>query len=159
MLARKVGPCEGQRHDVLQLIAKAERPAGLVVAAARPETAADRLVEQPAIHQRVERVVRRVHLHGVERPIPVRLHPAERRQGVLHAAVARDELACVIAIRALSQQEEQLAPLSRPQQASNLKRRARIQACANVPGEGRLVHRRRCGEVAVAAEERAHDRP
>ncbi len=154
VLARKIGPCEGQRHDVLQLIAKAERPAGLVVPAARPEAAADRLVQQPAIHQHVERVVRRVHLHGVERPIPRPPAPgASAASASSDAAVARDELAGMIAIGALSQQEEELAPFSRPQDASNLKRRARIQARADVSGERRLAHRRRCARCRRCGRE------
>ena len=57
--ARQVGPREQQRHHVLQLIAEAERAARLVVAGARPQPAAHVLVEQPAVHQHVERVVRR----------------------------------------------------------------------------------------------------
>ena len=92
VLARQVGPREGQRHHVLQLVAEAEGAAGLVVAAARPEPAADGLVEQPPVHQRIERVVRRPHLDGVERAVPRRLHPRERGLRGGHVSVARDQL-------------------------------------------------------------------
>ncbi len=48
-----------QRHRVLQLVAETERAAGLVVAAARPEAARERLIEQPAVGQHVERRIGR----------------------------------------------------------------------------------------------------
>ena len=44
-----------QRHDVLQLVAEAESAARLVVAAAPPEAARQRLVQEPAVRQQVER--------------------------------------------------------------------------------------------------------
>jgi hypothetical protein len=53
MLAREIGPREQQRHHVLQLIAKPERAAGLVVPAACPEATAHGLIEQPAIEQEI----------------------------------------------------------------------------------------------------------
>ena len=56
------GAAEKQRHHVLQLIAEAERAARLVIAGARPDAARQRLIEQPAVHQHVERIVRRAHL-------------------------------------------------------------------------------------------------
>ena len=73
VLARQVRPRQQQRHHVLQLIAEAEGAARLVVAGARPEPAADGLIEQPAVHQHVERIVRRAHLDRVERAVPRRL--------------------------------------------------------------------------------------
>ena len=47
-----------QRHDVLQLVAEAEGAARLVVAAARPQPAGQGLVQQPAVGQHVEGLVR-----------------------------------------------------------------------------------------------------
>ena len=55
MLGR--GP--GQRHRVLQLVAKAVGAAGLVEAGLRPQPAGHRLVQQPAVDQRVEQRVGR----------------------------------------------------------------------------------------------------
>src|SRR5207247_2256011 len=59
-----------ERQDVLQLVAETERTAGLVRSASRPETATERLIEQPAIDQQVERVVGRPHLYGAEGIVP-----------------------------------------------------------------------------------------
>ena len=48
--AAEVRPRVEQRQHVLELIAEPERAAGLVRAAARPDPTAQRLVEQPAVH-------------------------------------------------------------------------------------------------------------
>ena len=45
-------------HRILQLIAKTECTAGLVIAASGPETAGDGLVHQPAVCQHVKRGIR-----------------------------------------------------------------------------------------------------
>jgi hypothetical protein len=44
-----------QRHRVLQLVTEAEGAARLVIAAARPDPAGQRLVDQPAVGQHVDR--------------------------------------------------------------------------------------------------------
>ena len=79
MLAQKARLGVDQRHRVLQLIAEAEGAARLVVSAARPEAARQRLVEQPAVGQHVEGRVGRFHLHGAERVVPVLPDRFERR--------------------------------------------------------------------------------
>ena len=81
-----------QRHRVLQLVAEAEGAAGLVEAAARPDAAGERLVEQPAVGQDVERGVGRLHLHRAERVLPVRQHRVERLRARRGAAEALHEL-------------------------------------------------------------------
>ena len=62
VIARERRLAEEQRHHILQLIAKAIRAAGLIVPGARPQPAAHVLVQQPAIDQGIERVVRRAHV-------------------------------------------------------------------------------------------------
>src|SRR5208283_2070193 len=49
MLAGQVGPRCRERHAVLQLIAEAIGAAGLIESGPRPDAAAQRLVEQPAV--------------------------------------------------------------------------------------------------------------
>ena len=93
VLAREVRARERQRHHVLELVAEAERSARLVVAGARPHAAAQVLVEQPAVHQQVERVVRSAHLDGVERPVPARLTASERCAAAAAEPWRSDELA------------------------------------------------------------------
>ena len=60
------------------------------------------------------------------------LHPRARRHGRVDVSVTRDQTACVVAIGALAQQEEQLPALAGLQHASNLERRARIQRRAEL---------------------------
>ncbi len=60
VLPVQIGAAEAERHHVLQLIAKSERTAWLVVAGARPEPRRDGLVEQPAVDQEIERIVWRL---------------------------------------------------------------------------------------------------
>ena len=74
----QIGPRVQQRHHVLQLIAEAERAAGLIGAAAGPDAAAQRLIQQPAVHQQIERVVWRVHLHSPQRVVPELRRPSQR---------------------------------------------------------------------------------
>ena len=77
-----VGRGPGERHRVLQLVAKAVGAAGLVEAGARPEPAGDRLVQQPAVDERVEERVGRAHGGRAEQLVPARAHalqPAQRR--------------------------------------------------------------------------------
>ena len=97
-LARSSGRAQQQRHHVLQLIAEAEGAARLVVAGARPEPAAEVLIEQPAVHQHVERIVRRAHLdrRRASRSRTPRTC-SQRGRGVVDRAVTRDQPRDVIA--------------------------------------------------------------
>ena len=88
-----------QRHHVLQLVAEAEGAARLVVAAARPQAAGQRLVEQPAVGQQVERRVGRFDLHGAERVLPVVRAPLRARRARPTAAEALHELPASSALR------------------------------------------------------------
>ena len=122
-----------QRHRVLQLIAEAERAARLVEAAARPQAAGQRLVEQPAVGQHVERRVGRLDLHGAERVLSSSrctassasrargdaaeaLHQIARRFGAGRSAEAEDDLALL---------------LRRPARTATLDRRARVERGAD----------------------------
>ncbi|MNL14928.1 hypothetical protein D3C87_1358900 [compost metagenome] len=89
--AQQVLACQGragehQRHDVLQLVAKAVGTTRLVVAAACPQPAGQRLVEQPAIGQRIHGRVRGVDAHDPQRVPPI---PPDR----LEFAAGRAQLA------------------------------------------------------------------
>ena len=82
MLAQQARLGVDERHHVLQLVAETERPARLIEAAARPDTAGERLVQQPAVGQQVERRVGRLDVDRAERVVPVlpdRFERAPRR--------------------------------------------------------------------------------
>src|SRR5689334_992634 len=60
-----------QSHYVLQLIAKAVGAARLIVSAARPQPAGERLVYQPAVGQHVECRIGRFYLYRGKRLSPM----------------------------------------------------------------------------------------
>ena len=135
VLAGEVRPGERQRHRVLELVAEAERAAGLVVAGPRPQPAAQVLVEQPAVHQQVEGIVRGAHLHRVERLVPRPTHGVERPLGRRRGAVARDELAGRGGVLCLAQQEHERARLAGRERDGQVERRAGVEARAEEAGE------------------------
>ncbi len=63
MLAQQAGLGMHQRHRVLQLVAEAERAAGLVEARPRPHAAGERLIDQPAVGQEIDGRVGRFDMH------------------------------------------------------------------------------------------------
>ena len=67
VLAHERGLGMDERHHVLQLIAEAERAAGLVIAAAPPQTAGQGLIHQPAVGQQVEGLIGCFHLYRAQR--------------------------------------------------------------------------------------------
>ena len=101
-----------ERHHVLQLVAEPEGATRLVRSAARPQAAGHRLVHEPAVGQHVDRRVRRDHLHGTQRPLPLRQHRVQRRVRGRHPAIARDEAAGVGGIAPDAEPEDDLAFLS-----------------------------------------------
>ena len=66
LASRQLGEHVDERRGVLELVSEAEGTAGLVVAAARPQAAGHRLVDQPAVDQHVQRRVRCLDLHRTE---------------------------------------------------------------------------------------------
>ena len=155
MRSGEVGPRQQQRHHVLQLIAKAEGAARLVVARARPETAAHVLIDEPPVDQHVERIVRRADLDRLERPVPGCLRPVcSAATASSTVRVTRDQPLDVIGVRALAQQEQDPATLSRIQDDLHVQRRAGIQPGAELRLERHVAQRRRPGHRTVAADER-----
>ena len=69
----RLGMHEG--HRILQLIAKAERAAGLVEPRSRPHAAGERLVNEPAVGQEVHGRVGRFDVDRAERAAPVMPNP------------------------------------------------------------------------------------
>ena len=113
VLAQELRPRHRERHRVLELVAEAERAAGLVIAGARPHPAAQVLVEEPAVHEDVERVVGRADLHGAQRVLPRAPHGLERGVRGLDAAVAADQLADVRHVLPLADEEHEPSRLAR----------------------------------------------
>ena len=130
MRAAEIRPRVEQRQHVLQLIAEAERAARLVRAAPRPDAAAERLIQQPAIHDQVERVVRRAG-PGSRRACRPRTRAARRATSSTsleprRSAAARST-ACA-AVASLAQHERDASRLARRDLDGDLQRSARVEA-------------------------------
>ena len=71
VLASDRGLRRGQRHYVLQLIAKAISTAGLVEGRAGPNAAGQSLIQEPAVQHDVERSVRSPDLDRPDYSVPM----------------------------------------------------------------------------------------
>src|SRR5208282_2431604 len=63
---------------VLQLIAESERASGLVRCRPSPDSAAQALIEKPAVDQKVRRELGGVRLQGTQQVVPPRVRQPER---------------------------------------------------------------------------------
>jgi hypothetical protein len=153
VLAHQRGLGVHQGHHVLQLVAEAERSAGLVVAAARPKAACHGLVQEPAVGEDVERGVRRAHLYSAERSAPLRVDRVERIAGGAGPAEALHEGGGLRGVAAHAEPEDDLALLAVGELEGDLHRPAGIERGAHPAREASARHRRRLAQGAVAAEE------
>ena len=142
--AAEVGPHVEQRQHVLQLIAEPEGAAGLIRTAPRPDAARQRLIEQPAIDDQIERVVWRADLDRAEHLVPGALGRGERRARLLQ----RTHSATPARARAAR---------SRPCPSTNATRRATRRARARARRAARRTGRapRRCGRRAASRKSAA----
>src|SRR5438034_7920462 len=136
----KVRPRQGEGHRILELIPEAEGTPRLIEAGPRPEPAAQVLVQEPAVHEEVEGVVRGAHLDGLQGVGPEPLHRLHGDIGGGHAAVAAHQVAGVLVIPALSQDEDEAAALSRSQADVDLQRGAGIESGPELARQGVVAH-------------------
>ena len=142
-----------QGHGVLQLIAKTERPARLVEAAARPHPAGQGLVQQPAVGQHIEHRVRCLHLHRAQRVVPVLPHPLQRAARDRGPARAAHQSGGVSGVAADAEHEDNFALLARGQLERRLDRRAGVERGAHPAGQPLPRQRGRARQQAVAPDE------
>ena len=141
------------RHRVLQLVAESECAAGLVIATAREEAAADRLVQQPAVREHIDARLRGFHLDRAERTQPVDAHRVQRIVRGIAAARALGQRDRLAPVATQPQPEYGLAGLPGVQRDRHLDCGARVQACAELSRQAFAQQRRGALQVAVAAEE------
>jgi hypothetical protein len=132
---REVGPRERQRHAVLDLIAKPESAARLIVTGPGPEPAAQRLVLEPPVHHQVERIVGRSNLDGAEGFVPAPANALERLLGGLDAAHPPDQISHRVQVSRLPQQEHQPAGLPWREAHGDMQGSARIESGAEAVGQ------------------------
>jgi hypothetical protein len=128
VLAEEVRPREPEGHHVLELIPEAVRAARLKEPRAPPEPRAHRLVQQPAIHDQIEGIVRRLDLHRAEHRVQRCSTLLQRRARASAAGEAARERDRVRAGLALAQQQHDLSRLAGLEIDANLKRGARVEA-------------------------------
>src|SRR2546427_8358804 len=92
------------------------------------------------IYEKVEGVVRGAHLDGLQSVGPEPLHRLHSDIGGGHAAVAAHQVAGVLVIPALSQNEDEAAALSRSQADLDLQRGAGIESGPELARQGVVVH-------------------
>lgn len=79
VLQRQVGPGQGRRHAILELITETVGSACLGEARAGPDPAGERLVEEPAVHLQVRRRIRGRDLDHAQDVVPARDDLGEER--------------------------------------------------------------------------------
>ena len=86
-----------------------------MISAARPQPARHGLVQQPPIHQGVERIVWCADAYGIEGVVPHCPNAVARGNRGVHVAVFRNERSRVEAICPLAQEEDQFLAGTRPE--------------------------------------------
>src|SRR5580700_7678422 len=81
-----------QRHDVLQLVTESESAAGLIKPRPTPETAAQCLVNEPAVRHHIDGGIGRVHIDCAESSIPIIADTFERHAAGVWPAEAPDQI-------------------------------------------------------------------
>ena len=153
MGAVQVGACIDQGHHVLELIAEADRAAGLVVAGAAPQARTHRLVQQPPVDDQVERVVGRVHGDRTQDAIPLLGDLAQAILDGLRRSAPLDERSHVVGRHRFAQQEYDASGLGRRQRDLRVQRRARIESGAHAVRQDFEGDARGRIDRSVAAEE------
>ena len=150
----QIRPRQRKRHDVLKLVSKPEGPARLVIGRSGPQPAAHVLIEKPAVHQQVEGIVRRADLNRIEDRVPASAHGFEGGIRGVHRAESAHQLAGVVEILPLADEESNAARLPRSQGDGYVQRCARIESRSETPRQRLAAKSRRLRQRAVAPEER-----
>ena len=153
VFAQQVGSGHAQRHRILQLVPEAEGAAGLVQGGARPHATAQHLVDQPAVHEQVERIVGRLHLDGAERDIPCAGTAREGGFGGRDAPVPGQQGARMLAIATLPEGKADLVRLPGRELDPHLVGSTGIESRTGIAGQCVSRHRRRARQRAVPPQE------
>jgi len=140
-------------HRVLQLIAKAVGAARLVVAAACPDAASQRLVNEPAVGKQVQGLVGRRHLHRAQHVLPVRMHFVQRSRVASPPRKRCTSCPASSMLRPHAETEGDLAPLSRSEFKGHLDRGARIQRRTAAAGQTQAAQGGGPAQRSIAPDE------
>ncbi len=142
-----------QRHHVLQLVAEAVGPAGLVKPRSSPQSAAQGLIQQPAVRHYIHGGIGRINVHRSQSSIPIVPDAFECNAAGIRQAKAPDQALHLGLVAADAEAETRFPLLSIRQVEGDLHRAARIQPGAGFSGKTCALHSCRLGQVAVSADE------
>ena len=144
---------EHERQHVLQLVAEPVCATRLVESAPRPDPAAQRLIQQPAVDDEIEGVVWSADANGAECLVPELVSASAGRVERRDSAVALDEPAALLRVPAFAEDEAHSTRLARPELDRHVERRTRIEPGATATGQ--LVARGpyRPGQGAISPHE------
>ena len=142
-----------ERKNILELVAKTERPAGLVETCSRHNARCEGLVQEPAVYHQIECSIRRAHLDRAQQSLPV---VVELLDGVIDASRLPPfpgKLFCVPAITPLAEDEYDLRRILCTDLDMNLQCCARVRAGVNAAAKIPAQQRRQADQMAFAADE------
>ena len=114
-------------QNILELVSESECAAGLIIPTSSPQPRGKHLVQQPAIGQNVDGLVRRLHLHGAEKACPMLMHRLEGLCRRPRASKTPYQIGGLVGITPCTEDENYFAGLSLGQFEGNLNRRTGIQ--------------------------------
>src|SRR3954468_8666410 len=141
-----------QSHRVLQLIAKPVGAARLVIAAACPKAAGERLIHEPAVGQHIKRQIGCVYLQGCKSVLPMLCHGLERVMRGRGSSKSVHQPAGRFCVRGCAEAKNDFALLPFGQVERHLHRCTRIKRSAHFTGKTGAVHSRWLTQCAVATE-------
>src|SRR6266508_2029778 len=139
-------------HDILQLVAETVSAARLIKGRAAPNPAAEGLVKEPAIEQKICRKLRRLHFDRAQEPVPPTASFLKCGFYVRGIAEPGHKCARLFFVIRLPEKESHLGGISRFNLNRDLHSGAWVEAGARITGQSCVLHRGGIAQRAVAAD-------
>src|SRR5438477_4233786 len=153
VVAREVGRGVHEGHHILQLVAEAVSAARLIKGRATPDAAAESLVKEPAVEQKIRGKLGCFYFDRAQEPVPPIAGFLECSFDVGGIAKTSHESACCFFVVRLPEEKGNLDGLSRFNLDHDLHCGARVEAGANLACQSFVLHRSRIAQRAVAPDE------
>src|ERR1700756_3315005 len=143
-----------ESHHVLQLVSEPISAARLIKRRSAPNSAAESLIKQPAVEQKVRGKFWCFHFDRAQEPIPPIARFLECSFDVRGIAKASNESTRFFFVVRLAEKESHLGGVSWFNFDYDLDGRARVEAGTNVAGQSFVLHRGRIAQRVVTPDER-----
>src|SRR6476659_5897429 len=130
-------------HDILQLVTESVGTARLVKSRTTPESAAQSLIKQPPVEQKIRRKLGRFHFNRTEEPVPPLARFLECGLDVGWVAKMCNESTRFFFVIRLPDEKSHFCGVSRFNLHYRLHRSTRVKPGAHVAGQSFVLHRRR----------------